>query len=135
MSSPKLKPDDTARRLDIWLWFARFFKSRTLATRFVQSGRLRINKKVVKKAHYNVRVGDILTFPKLDYIKVVQVLSLGVRRGPASEARELYLDISKKEASVIETSTSREHTLGMRAPGSGRPTKRQRRAIEQLRAG
>ena len=93
MSPAKVGPDDNVRRLDLWLWFARFFKSRTLATRFVQSGQLRVNNDVIKKAHHNLRVGDVLTFPKADQVRVVKLLDLGLRRGPAPEAQALYEDL------------------------------------------
>jgi len=76
-----------SRRLDKWLWYARFFKSRSLATKFCASGKLRVNEVVVKKAHYALKVGDVLTFPKGPYIRVVQVVALGARRGPAVEAQ------------------------------------------------
>ena len=126
--------DDSARRLDLWLWFARFFKSRTLATRFVQSGRLRVNARVVKKAHHSLRVGDILTFPKPDRIIVVKVLSLGTRRGPSSEAKQLYEEISAGPVSRPKLKGPSRPTAGIRPKGSGRPTKRERRAIDQMRA-
>ena len=132
MSTAKVSPDDNARRLDLWLWFARLFKSRTLATRFVQSGRLRVNNKVIKKAHHNLRVGDVLTFPKADQVRVVKLLDLGLRRGPAPEAQALYEDLSppapKREGRKLGLNT----VAGVREPGSGRPTKRQRRALDRL---
>ena len=134
MRKTKLTTNDTIRRLDLWLWFARFFKSRTLATRFVQTGRLRVNAKIVKKAHHNIRIGDILTFPKLDRIIVVEVLTLGVRRGPVSEARRLYDDISTPTISNSQLDKGPKTAAGVRPPGSGRPTKRQRRALDRLRA-
>ena len=81
---------EAVRRLDSWLFFARFFKSRALAAQAVAAGRLRINKVVVKKTHYRVRPGDVLTFPHAGRIRVVRVLAIGERRGPASEAQALY---------------------------------------------
>ena len=77
-----------SRRLDTWLWYARFFKSRSLATRVCSGGRIRINGKVVRKAHHSVRPGDVLTFPKGHDIRVVRVLDPGSRRGPAPESTE-----------------------------------------------
>jgi ribosome-associated heat shock protein Hsp15 len=81
-------------RLDKWLWQARFFKTRPLAASLVEKGRIRINQVAVTKAHYRLRPGDVLTFPQGSTIRVVRVLALGTRRGPASEARTLYEDLA-----------------------------------------
>lgn len=80
-------------RLDKWLWQARFFKSRTLASRLCAEGRVRIGGRVVDKAHHPVRVGDVLTFPQARTVRAVRVLALGTRRGPPAEARRLYDDL------------------------------------------
>ena len=133
MSPAKVGLDDNARRLDLWLWFARFFKSRTLATRFVQSGRLRVNNDVIKKAHHNLRVGDVLTFPKADQVRVVKLLDLGLRRGPAQEAQALYEDLSPPAPKREDRKAEENKVAGVRQPGSGRPTKQQRRALDRLR--
>lgn len=84
---------EAARRLDQWLWFARFFKSRSLATRFCADGKMRINSVPVDKAHHAVKVGDVLTFAHGARVRIVRVLGLGARRGPASEAWALYQEI------------------------------------------
>jgi ribosome-associated heat shock protein Hsp15 len=81
---------DGALRLDKWLFHARFFKSRGLAADLIGKGRLRVNRAVVKKPHYRVRPGDVLTFSQANDIRVVRVLAIGTRRGPAAEARTLY---------------------------------------------
>lgn len=81
-------------RLDKWLWQARFFKSRTMASRLCAEGRVRIDGVPVDKAHHALRVGTVLTFPQARRIRVVRVLALGERRGPASEARLLYDDLT-----------------------------------------
>ena len=120
------------QRLDKWLWFARFFKSRSLATRFCASGRLRVNGAVAGKAHHALRVGDVLTFPKGPYIRVVRVRDLGRRRGPADEARTLYDDLDPPEAQRAAAANARPPP-GRRDRGAGRPTKRDRRAIERLK--
>ena len=80
-------------RLDRWLFQARFVKSRALAARLVEKRRVRINQTLVTKTHYRVRPGDVLTFPQGARIRVVRVLAMGARRGPAVEARTLYEDI------------------------------------------
>jgi ribosome-associated heat shock protein Hsp15 len=81
-------------RLDKWLWQARFFKTRTLAAQLIERRKLRINREVVTKSHYRVRPGDVLTFPQGPTVRVVRVLALGTRRGPAAEAQTLYEELS-----------------------------------------
>ena len=82
-------------RLDKWLWHARFFKSRALASRVCARGKVRIDGQIVRKAHYIVRIGNVLTFPKAKEIRVVRVEGLGTRRGPAAEAQALYSEIGE----------------------------------------
>ena len=86
-------------RLDKWLWHARFFKSRSLASRVCAKGRVRIDGQVVRKAHYIVRIGYVLTFPQARQIRVVRVEGLGTRRGSAVEAQALYTEIGADQAS------------------------------------
>lgn len=91
-------PADAALRLDKWLWHARFFKSRSQAAAFCAEGRLRLNRRHIGRASAALRVGDVLTFPLGNAIRVVRVLALGKRRGPPAEARTLYQDLSSSEA-------------------------------------
>lgn len=114
-------------RVDKWLWYARFFKSRTQAARVSASGRLRINGNPIAKAHHAVKEGDVLTFPKERHIRVIRIQALGARRGPAAEARALYDDLDPPRAA------SRVPGSGLRERGSGRPTKAQRRATDRLK--
>ena len=96
MSGPGAKPDPNAQpklRLDKWLWAARFFKSRDLAVDVIESGRLRINRLKCRKPGHGVAVGDVLTFPQGNAIRVVRVLALTDRRGPAQEAQLMYDDL------------------------------------------
>jgi ribosome-associated heat shock protein Hsp15 len=93
MSAPD--PATAGLRLDKWLWQARFFKTRALAAQVVGKGRLRINQAVVTKAHHRIRPGDVLTFPQGRLVRVVRVVELGSRRGPASEAQSLYEDLTE----------------------------------------
>ena len=86
--------EQVSQRIDKWLWFARFFKSRTLAAKLCEGDRVRVNRALVAKAHQQIRVGDVLTFPQARQIRVIRVVGLGDRRGPAAEARALYEDLS-----------------------------------------
>lgn len=84
------------QRIDKWLWCARFFKSRTLAARFVAEGRVRLNRARVSKASQGLRSGDVLTFALGDQVCVIRVLALAERRGPAAEARGLYEELAPR---------------------------------------
>ena len=117
-----------AQRLDKWLWFARFAKSRTLAARLCADGRVRINRAVAGKPSATVRPGDVLTFPQGPHIRVVRILQPGARRGPAEEARTLYEDLAPPAPGAPQPQAAE------RERGAGRPTKRDRRAIDRLTA-
>jgi ribosome-associated heat shock protein Hsp15 len=118
-----------AIRLDKWLWHARFLKSRSLATKLAQSGKIRLNGETTGKAHQAVRPGDVLTFPLGPHIRVIRVLAPGARRGPAPEARTLYDDLDPPRPRPSE---DRPAAAARREPGAGRPTKTDRRAIDKL---
>ncbi len=89
---------EAALRADKWLWYARFFKTRSLATKVCNAGKLRISGEVVSKAHHKVKPDDVLTFAQGRYVRVVKVLALAVRRGPAAEAQALYEDLKPPSA-------------------------------------
>ena len=91
MAAHNAKSD--AIRLDKWLWQARFFKTRAIASRLCASGRVRVDGVVIKKVHYAIRPGLVLTFPQARKIRVIRVLAIGDRRGPASEAATLYEEV------------------------------------------
>jgi ribosome-associated heat shock protein Hsp15 len=78
------------RRLDQWLWFARFVKSRSLAARLCAAGAVAVNGTAVQTASHMVRIGDTITLRQGPYRRTLRVLALGIRRGPAAEARALY---------------------------------------------
>ncbi len=82
--------DRASRRLDQWLWFARFAKSRSLAARLCVAGVVNVNGIAVTKPNHAVRLGDVVIVPQGAWQRTVEVLALGIRRGPASEARTLY---------------------------------------------
>jgi len=83
-------PGLTSRRLDQWLWFARFAKSRSLASRLCTTGAITINGAAVRKASHPTRVGEIIVIPQGVFLRTIRVKALGVRRGPSMEARSLY---------------------------------------------
>lgn len=87
-------PGEDAQRLDTWLWAARFFKTRSRAAELCEAGRIRLSGRVIDKAHARIRPGDVLTFPLDDSIRIVRVITLAGRRGPAREARLLYEDLT-----------------------------------------
>ncbi|CUW37809.1 Ribosome-associated heat shock protein implicated in the recycling of the 50S subunit [Magnetospirillum sp. XM-1] len=88
--------DATAQRLDKWLFFCRFFKSRALAANVVESGGVRLNGQSVAKPAHAVKPGDRLSFPAGPYTRTVEVVAPGTRRGPAPEAQGLYRDLGKE---------------------------------------
>ncbi|MCU0829883.1 MAG: RNA-binding S4 domain-containing protein [Tabrizicola sp.] len=96
MAGPSGKPDPAAAqklRLDKWLWQARFFKSRTLAAVVIAEGHVRVNGTRVSRPGREITEGDTLTFPQGHRIRVVRITALGQRRGPATEAQGLYVDL------------------------------------------
>lgn len=134
--------EGSGQRLDKWLWHARFFKTRTLATEFVRAGKLRLNGDKTDKPHYGVKAGDVLTFPKAREVRVIKVLGFAARRGPYAEARLLYDDLTpeapagphpggdtpeRPQPAILPGGVPR------RAAGAGRPTKKERREIDKLR--
>lgn len=83
------------QRLDKWLWCARFMRARGDCAQWVAKGSIRVNRQRTDKPHARLRVGDVLTVPVHGgTVRVVRVLSLAARRGPAVEARRLYEEIS-----------------------------------------
>lgn len=114
---------DLSVRLDKWLWFARFFKTRSLAARTVTQGGVRVNGTRVSKPSAAVRSGDLLTFSQGDRTRVVLVLAAGTRRGPAPEAAALYEDRSPP--------VPPKAALNPRYDKGGRPTKKDRRRLDR----
>jgi ribosome-associated heat shock protein Hsp15 len=84
----------SSRRLDQWLWFARLAKTRSLAARLCAGGGVAVNGTGIRKPNHPIRAGDIVITPQGAVRRTVRVLALGTRRGPASEARRLYEEIS-----------------------------------------
>ncbi|MGH6858702.1 MAG: RNA-binding S4 domain-containing protein [Phyllobacterium sp.] len=119
------------QRIDKWLFFARVVKSRSLAAKLVSGGSVRLNKEKIDLPSYAVKPGDVLTIALDRRILVYEVVSGGVRRGPAEEARTLYRDLSPPPL-------QKDGGLGglpRRELGVGRPTKKERRQIDRLMRG
>ncbi|WP_367717471.1 RNA-binding S4 domain-containing protein [Nitratireductor sp. GISD-1A_MAKvit] len=118
------------QRIDKWLFFARVVKSRSLAARLAQAGRVRVNRNKIEQAAYQIKVGDVLTISLERRVLVYRVLAPGVRRGPAEEARTLYEDLTPpsppKESAAAAAPPRRD-------AGAGRPTKKERRALDRWR--
>ena len=119
-------------RLDKWFWYARFIKSRSLATKLCNSGKVRVNGSLIKKAHQSVTPGDVLTFSVGPNIRVIKIIKLGNRRGPAKEAQALYEDLQPIDQIAKKIDSTLAPEPAKRERGSGRPTKVQRRAIERF---
>lgn len=103
-------------RVDKWLWWARFFKTRSLAARVVAGG-IRVNGTRTDKARTAIRPGDTLTFAQGRTVRVIKVIALGHRRGPAPEAAALYEDLAPPEPPKPRVGP--------------RPTKKDRRDMDQ----
>jgi ribosome-associated heat shock protein Hsp15 len=93
--------EQPAQRIDKWLWYARLFKARERAQRFIEEGRMRLAhpgsapERVLKPSQL-VRPGDVLTFALGRKVRVLQIEAIGGRRGPPAEAQRLYSDLAEK---------------------------------------
>lgn len=113
------------RRIDKWLWYARLARTRTAAQGLAVSGRVRVNSEKNQSASRALKTGDVLTVALDSGVRVLRVLLLGDRRGPATEARLLYEDLSPPPAEAEPP-----------PPRTGpRPTKRDRRQLDAFRPG
>ena len=117
------------QRLDKWLWFSRILKSRTLAAQLVTDGKVRINRARVIKPSHTLRKGDVLTIAMRGSVKILKVLAPGRRRGPPQEARLLYEILGDRQTEPTAVSAP---AMAKRDPGSGRPSKRDRRLTDRL---
>jgi len=114
------------QRIDKWLWHARVVRTRTAAAALVNAGNVRLNGTRVSAPSQLVRAGDVVTIALDRAVRVLKVTGFAERRGDADAARLLCEDRSAPRRSGAESAVAE------RDPGSGRPTKRERRAIDRL---
>ena len=116
-------------RLDIYLYYIRIFKSRSLATKFILTNRLRISGQVTQKPHRIISIGDVLTMTINDNIKILKVLGIPSRRGPYLESLNFYEDITPIKNIPKKEDIKLKLNFVERV---GRPTKRERRQTDRL---
>ncbi|MES2106293.1 MAG: RNA-binding S4 domain-containing protein [Pseudomonadota bacterium] len=119
-------------RLDKWLWAARFFKTRTLATTAVELGRVQQNGLRVKPAH-SVRAGDMLEIQHAEQAWQLQVLRALDVRGSASVAQTMYLETAESAENRAKAAQDKKYYREPGASVTGRPTKRDRRQLDFTR--
>lgn len=119
-------------RIDKWLWAARFYKTRTLASKAVDAGHVKLNQSRCKPSH-DARVGDLVEITRGEHCLEARISQLSGVRGPAPVAQTLYEEtpesLARRESRRLERATG----PAVQAQPGGRPTKRQRRQFEQLR--
>jgi ribosome-associated heat shock protein Hsp15 len=119
-------------RIDKWLWAARFFKTRSLAGKACELGRIQWNRQLAK-ASREVKVGDMIQIKNEGGEFDVEVLGLSDMRGPAAVAQTLYRETEESKEARAKAAAERK-AMGIFAPApAGRPTKRDRRRIIQFR--
>ena len=116
-------------RLDTWLWYARFYKSRSLSSKAILSGKVRVNSIKIIKPASKVKIKDVLTINHVKLVRVIEVQSLGARRGPASEAQKLYKDCSGDAKGAFNIKHVSEKS---KKDTNKRPTKKDRRILDKI---
>jgi len=119
-------------RLDKWLWAARFFKTRSLASRACELGRIECNKQPAKPAR-EIHIGDLLQIRTEAADFEVEVLLLGEVRGPAKVAQTLYKETAQSRESRLKAAAERKAMMNFNPAPVARPSKRDRRHIIQFR--
>ena len=119
-------------RIDKWLWAARFFKTRALAARACELGRVRSNGALAKAAR-EVRVGDKLNITNDGGLFEIEVLALSENRGPATEAQKLYSESEASRAARAQLVAERKAMAQVEALPIAKPTGRDRRMLSRLR--
>jgi ribosome-associated heat shock protein Hsp15 len=105
-TGPDCGPDK--QRLDKWLFYARFFKTRSLATALITKGRVRLNGQRQSKPGHAIAPGDIISFPMGNQKCEIRVIATGTRRGPASEAQTLYSNLDEPEPNAATAASPLE---------------------------
>ena len=123
-----VKSNETIR-IDKWLWFARFFKNRTVSARIISQGKVRLNGKRISKPSTSLKKGDALTFSQGNILRLVKVVELGKRRGPFREAVSLYDEIEEKMYVDEAVFSNQVPHLFPKKKIDSKPDKRQRRDI------
>ena len=118
-------------RLDKWLWYARFYKTRTLASAAITGGRVHLNAERVKPAH-RIRIGDRLSLSLQGIVAEFEVLGLPQRRGPAAEAQSHYLETPASAARRVQLREQQRLAQVSRPRPEARPDKRDRRRLMRL---
>ena len=118
-------------RLDKWLWAARFFKTRSLAQRAIVAGQVKLNDERVKPAH-ELKPGDSVSVRKEDLEWNVKIQALSEKRRPAEVARKLYEETAASRAERERRADLRRYGAEPSAALKGRPTKRDRRRMEDV---
>ncbi|MDP1863824.1 MAG: RNA-binding S4 domain-containing protein [Thiobacillus sp.] len=118
-------------RLDKWLWAARFFKTRSLATQAIEQGRVKLNGDRVKPAR-EIRPQDQLEIQLGDCIWILTVRALSMQRGPAPVAQQLYAETPESIARRQQQASEHKLSVNPAAAIKGRPTKRDRRLIHRF---
>ena len=129
MASANVKP---SVRIDKWLWAARFFKTRSLASRACELGRIQFNDQPAK-ASRDVRIGDMLRVTNEGGEFQVEVLLLSEVRGPAAVAQTLYRETEPSKELRLKVAAERKAMKQFEELPAGRPSKRDRRRIIQFR--
>ena len=119
-------------RMDKWLWAARFFKTRALASKACELGRVQANGQIAKPAR-EVRVGDALLVKNESGDFGIEVLELSEVRGPAAAAQKLYRETEESKAARAKVAEARKSMPWFDALTEGRPTKRDRRTMDRFR--
>jgi ribosome-associated heat shock protein Hsp15 len=120
---------DERQRIDKWLWHARVVRTRSAAAALVTKGHVRVNGERSEAASRPVKPGDVITVALDRTVRVLKVTGFAERRGDAQAARILFQDLTPASPRAAAAAPA----AGEREPGSGRPTKQERRALDRLR--
>ncbi len=121
--------DEDRQRIDKWLWHARVVRTRSAAAALAAGGHVRLNGTRIDAASRAVKLGDVVTVALDRGVRVLKVTGFAPRRGPAKAARDLFTDLIQGTGGCPEVEPE---PAAAREPGTGRPTKQERRAIDRF---